>query len=68
MPGMSGPDLAVSLKRVRSSMSVLYMSGYTDHAQVLVGIEEGCIEFLQKPFMPAALLAHVDRLIAARKA
>lgn len=30
MPQMSGPELASSLRKVRPSIEVLYMSGYTD--------------------------------------
>jgi CheY-like chemotaxis protein len=50
MPMMSGPELIDQLRRVRQDFKVLYMSGYTDESVVLHGVEEGEMNFIQKPF------------------
>ena len=59
MPGQSGRELARSLTQVRPDMRVLYMSGYTDDAIVRHGILERGLNYLQKPFTPAALALRV---------
>jgi two-component system cell cycle sensor histidine kinase/response regulator CckA len=40
MPGMSGPQLAQRLARLRPEMRVLYMSGYSDDALIRRGVVE----------------------------
>jgi CheY-like chemotaxis protein len=55
MPGIGGRDLAAVLGAVRPGLKVLFISGYTDDAVVRHGILEGEVQFLQKPFTPAAL-------------
>jgi CheY-like chemotaxis protein len=59
MPGMSGPDLARSLRPRRPEMRVLFMSGYTDDAIVRHGLLEPTEAFLQKPFTPDVLARKV---------
>jgi two-component system, cell cycle sensor histidine kinase and response regulator CckA len=44
---------------------VLYISGYTDQALQNRGMIETGTAFLQKPFLPEALVQEVDRLLAA---
>jgi hypothetical protein len=55
MPGASGKELASRLTMIRPEMIVLYMSGYTDSVVMKQGVEEGSVNFLAKPFTPAAL-------------
>jgi PAS domain S-box-containing protein len=55
MPGISGRELAESLKLLRPEMRVLYMSGYTDDAILRHGVSQSVTAFLQKPFGPADL-------------
>jgi PAS domain S-box-containing protein len=55
MPGASGKELASRLTMIRPEMLVLYMSGYTDSVVMKQGVEEGSVNFLAKPFTPAAL-------------
>ena len=53
MPDMCGPDLADTLKRRRPEMRVMLMSGYADGAMLV--LNHGW-HFIQKPFLPSALL------------
>ncbi len=55
MPGMNGPNVAVMLTKMRPSMKVVFMSGYTDDAIVRHGVMERDVPFLQKPFTPERL-------------
>jgi two-component system, cell cycle sensor histidine kinase and response regulator CckA len=65
MPEMSGPELANILRRARTEMSVLYMSGYTDDA-VLVrqGLPENSA-FIRKPYTPQQFLQKVRETLDA---
>jgi len=66
MPEMSGPELAAQLNRLRPGLTVLYMSGYTDHALLHGGVLEQGTAFLQKPFLPQTLLLKVQELLKAQ--
>jgi hypothetical protein len=44
-------------------MKVLYMSGYTDDAVVRHGVQEARMPFLQKPFLPDALVLKVREVL-----
>jgi len=55
MPGMSGPMVAAMVTKIRPSMKVVFMSGYTDDAVVRHGVMERDVPFLLKPFTPERL-------------
>jgi len=59
LPGGGGPDLAKAALKIRPSLRLIYMSGYTDHAldTELVGSNAA---FLQKPFSFDALARAVS--------
>jgi two-component system cell cycle sensor histidine kinase/response regulator CckA len=60
LPGMSGRTLAGQVIASRPATRVIYMSGYTDTAAVL--LEEGAL-FLQKPFNAETLLQKVRAVL-----
>lgn len=59
MPGMSGRQLADKVARLRPSMKIVYMTGYTDDMVVHHRILEPGIAVLQKPFTRQQLGAKV---------
>lgn len=63
MPGASGVELASQLKGLRTDVSVLFMSGYTDSAIVRNGLLSDEAPFLQKPFTPEGLLRKVRQVL-----
>jgi len=68
MPQMSGSKLAARLARLRPETRVLFVSGYTNNAIIDLGIIEGSIELLQKPFTPEKLLLRVRQILDAPRA
>ncbi len=62
MPRMSGQQLVERLAIVRPHMKALYVSGYTDNAILVHGIDGGAA-FLQKPVQPEPLLRKVREVL-----
>jgi len=62
MPGMSGIDLAIALRRLIPSCKVLLFSGHASAANMLAQARDAGSEFtvLQKPLHPKELLAHIS--------
>ena len=59
MPGLSGRQVAEQVLQARPSVSILYMSGYTEDAVLRHGIASNEAPLLQKPFTPDALVRAV---------
>jgi two-component system, cell cycle sensor histidine kinase and response regulator CckA len=66
MPELSGPELVRQIAPLRPGARVLYISGYTDEAIVHHGILQSGAAFLQKPFMPNALVRKVREVLDTR--
>jgi len=59
MPGMNGRELGQRAKKIRPTLQVLYMTGYSRNAVMHHGrLEEG-VELLQKPITQNQLAARV---------
>ena len=65
MPGMSGKAVVESLRRKRPGLRALFVSGYPQEVIARRGVLDGGIEFLAKPFTPAALAARVRAVLDA---
>jgi len=62
MPGMSGKEVAECVQRLRPTIKVLFMSGYTSDTVVQQGVTEGR-PFLQKPFSPFTLVTKIREVL-----
>lgn len=62
-PGLSGGAAAELLAEQHPGLRVLFMSGYTDDAVVRHGVLHDKVNFLQKPFTPAALAWKVREML-----
>jgi len=67
LPRMGGRELAERLANMRPDMRMLFMSGYTDDSNMLRGILEAEVNFIQKPFTPASLARKVREVLDARR-
>jgi two-component system cell cycle sensor histidine kinase/response regulator CckA len=65
MPKMNGRQLAEEVARIRPSVKLLYVSGYTSNAIVHYGVLDAGLWFLPKPFSLAALVAKVREVLDA---
>jgi two-component system cell cycle sensor histidine kinase/response regulator CckA len=67
MPGMTGQELAVTLQRENPSLSVIFMSGYSEHAATEMADADPNVRLLTKPFSRASLLRAVREILGDRK-
>ncbi|HEY1190201.1 MAG TPA: ATP-binding protein, partial [Gemmata sp.] len=65
MPGVGGRELAEWVKVQRPSIRLFYMSGHTEDETVLGLVQAREAAFLQKPFLPAALLSKVRDVLSS---
>ena len=63
MPKMNGRELADRLGKLRPTMKVLFMSGYTDDAVVYNGVRNDQRLLLQKPFTAITLAQKVRAML-----
>jgi signal transduction histidine kinase/ActR/RegA family two-component response regulator len=66
MPRMSGRQLSERLSPRRPAMRVLFISGHTDDAILLYGVESSAFAFIQKPLTPDGLLAKLRQVLDSR--
>lgn len=63
MPDRNGRELAEAIRLLRSNLSVLYVSGYTNDALIRHGVEQEVDAFLQKPFTSKAMACKIREII-----
>ncbi len=68
MPGMSGRDLAERMRALRTSLRVLYISGYVQDASARAALASEHSAFVVKPFTPELLIDRVRELLATAEA
>jgi DNA-binding response OmpR family regulator len=62
MPGMNGLDLIRSLKKERPGLACILMTGSVNDDIRKEALELGACEYIEKPFMPKALLEMIYTL------
>jgi hypothetical protein len=63
MPGMSGPDLADTLKQTRPDIHVMFMSGFADGDLLVLNYGWA---FIQKPFVATKLVEMINVVLHTR--
>lgn len=56
LPGQSGPDIAMQIRKTCPAMKILFMSGYADER---IPLDQEGVHFLAKPFTPSVLARKV---------
>ena len=67
MPGMTGWDLAKSLRTARPGLPVLFISGHNDHETARWGTMAQPVEHLFKPFSLEAFLYKARQMLDRKK-
>jgi CheY-like chemotaxis protein len=67
MPKMSGKDVYNALKKIKSDVKILYISGYTADILQQQGIENDKVSFISKPFGPYALSKKIREVLDIHK-
>jgi CheY-like chemotaxis protein len=63
MPRMSGRELVDRVRATKSTMPVLYMSGYTEDAILRHGVRDASMLLLGKPFTPGDLVGKIREVL-----
>ncbi len=63
MPGMDGPEVHEALKEKGVTLPVIIMTGHGDVTLAVQAMKAGAIDFIEKPFEKAVLLAAIDQAI-----
>ena len=66
MPAMGGRDLARKIRSIDPVLPILFVSGYTDDDELRKSGLDDRSFFIEKPFVPEALLAKLREAIATR--
>ena len=64
MPGMDGLEVHQALKDKGVTLPVIIMTGHGDVALAVQAMKGGAIDFIEKPFEKAVLLAAIDQGLA----
>ena len=67
MPGLDGLALQRRLGELHLHLAVVVMTGHGDVPLAVRAMKEGAVDFLQKPFSEAQLLAAVGQALAAQQ-
>jgi signal transduction histidine kinase/CheY-like chemotaxis protein len=67
MPAMGGRDLARKIRAVDTGMPIIFVSGYTDDDELRKSGLDDRSFFIEKPFVPEALLAKLREAVATRE-
>ncbi|MFT4254639.1 MAG: response regulator FixJ [Caulobacter sp.] len=68
MPGMSGQELVKRLKTQGAPLPVVMITGHGDIPMAVEAMRDGVIDFIEKPFSEARILAALERAMAAAPA
>ncbi len=63
MPGLSGPELALEMRRERPELKVLFISGYSEEDLWASTLKKEGTAFLAKPFKPTDLVKIIRQVL-----
>jgi len=67
MPGISGMDLLISLKKARPEVCIIMITGYPTIKTAVQSVKTGAFDYIPKPFTPNDLRSLVQRAIKSKE-
>ena len=64
MPGMSGADVQTELKSLGLVIPIIFLSGHGDIRMAVRAMQDGAVDFLEKPIPGTELIQRVQRALA----
>jgi FixJ family two-component response regulator len=64
MPGMSGMDLQEKLTSMETLLPIIMISGHGEIPMAVKAVQNGAVDFLQKPFSDQQLLDRISQALA----
>lgn len=64
MPNMTGLELQQELNRRKSSLPILFLTGYADVNMAVMALKNGAADFMEKPMNPEKMQTAVKKLVA----
>lgn len=68
LPGMSGRELQHAINETERPLAMVIMTGHGDIPMAVAAVKDGAVDFIEKPFDPAALLETVRQALARSEA
>ena len=65
MPGMTGLDLQMELANRHSLLPIIFITGHGDVPMAVQAVQQGAIDFIQKPFRDQELIDGVNGALAS---
>jgi two-component system response regulator FixJ len=67
MPGMSGLELQKSLQQRGTNMPTIFITGHADVPMAVEAIQQGAVDFIEKPFREQDLLDRIQKVMQTAK-
>ena len=67
MPEMSGIELQAELRRRGVNLAIVFITGHGNIPMSVQAVKDGALDFIEKPFDPAALVKVVQNAIACSR-
>lgn len=68
MPGMSGLELQRAARQTSPDLAFVFITGHGVVSDAVAALQDGAVDFLEKPVDPNRLLASIERALARSRA
>jgi two-component system, NtrC family, response regulator HydG len=68
LPDMDGLEVIKNVRKIKSDLPIIVITGYSDVAQAIKAIRLGAYEYVTKPIYPEEILLHVQKAITSKSA
>ncbi len=68
LPDMDGLEVIKNVRKIKSDLPIIVITGYSDVAQAIKAIRLGAYEYVTKPIYPEEILLHAQKAITSKSA